>query len=196
MQLLNAADTQPSKSAALEDTPLVFAVSGIYELPFGSGRKWLNNLPGRVNSFIDGWQIDGVLTSQDMIPLAFGNVLFTGKERDIALPAGQRGIQEWFNVNSGFNRISGQQLANNVRTFPISFSNVLGPPLRNVNLSLLKRTRIRENVRLEFRGEFTNAFNHPAFSAPNTNPTSSAFGTITSEFSLARRTQLGIKLLF
>ena len=64
------------------------------------------------------------------------------------------------------------------------------------DLSLLKYTQLRENVRLQFRAEAFNAFNHPEFSAPNTSVTSSAFGTVTGENTFTRQIQFGIKLVF
>jgi integrase len=40
------------------------------------------------------------------------------------------------------------------------------------------------------------ALNHPQFTAPNTTPTSTAFGTVTGEFGWPRVIQFGLKALF
>ena len=53
-------------------------------------------------------------------------------------------------------------------------------------------------MRLQFRAEAINAFNHPQFTygSTNTSPTSSAFGTVTGEFAWPRVIQFGLKVLF
>jgi hypothetical protein len=53
-----------------------------------------------------------------------------------------------------------------------------------------------EKFRLQFRAEFLNVLNHVIFGNPNTDPTSTAFGTVSSERGYPRRVQLGLKLLF
>ena len=79
---------------------------------------------------------------------------------------------------------------------PSRFSDVRSDGVNVWDLSAIKNTRLRENVTLQFRGEFLNAFNHALFSNPNTTPTSTAFGTVTSQRGYPRRIQLGMKLLF
>ena len=49
---------------------------------------------------------------------------------------------------------------------------------------------------MQFRAEFINAFNHAQFSTPNTNPSSSSFGTVTTDTQWPRTIQFGLKLLF
>jgi len=51
-------------------------------------------------------------------------------------------------------------------------------------------------VQLQFRAEFINAWNHTQFAAPNTSPSSTAFGMVTAETQWPRTIQFGLKLLF
>ena len=46
-------------------------------------------------------------------PLAWGDVwtLFTGDSDKVALSKDQRNVDQWFNIDAGFNRNSTQQLA-------------------------------------------------------------------------------------
>ena len=41
-----------------------------------------------------------------------------------ALPKDQRTVSEWINVDAGFNRVSAQQLASNLRTFSTRFNGI------------------------------------------------------------------------
>jgi vacuolar-type H+-ATPase subunit D/Vma8 len=61
---------------------------------------------------------------------------------------------------------------------------------------MVKNTDITERVRLQFRSEFINALNHPQFNNPNTTPTNTSFGRLTTANQLPRVIQFGLKLLF
>jgi hypothetical protein len=104
----------------------------------------------------------------------------------IALPADQRNYLKWFNT-SCFNTNSSQQLANNLITLPARFSYIRGMALNVADLSGMKRFKISERVNVEMRWEFLNAFNHVWLGAPNTSPTSGAFGQSGTEQSSPRR---------
>jgi hypothetical protein len=60
---------------------------------------------------------------------------------------------------------------------------------------LLKQVRITEGVRIEFRAEAFNAFNHAQFDLPVNSLASPLFGTITAA-EQPRVLQLGMKLNF
>ena len=57
-----------------------------------------------------------------------------------------------------------------------------------------KHTRLRESADLEFRAEFFNLTNTPAFAQPNGVLGSAAFGTIVSTATDPRVVQFGLKL--
>jgi len=42
-----------------------------------------------------------------------------------------------------------------------------GPSYKQIDFSVLKKTRVAENKNFEFRAEFFNIFNHPNFDEPN-----------------------------
>ncbi len=151
-----------------------------------------------LSAFISGWQITGIYTYQTGRPVGnWGNLLFTGDYDDIAL-SGDQTLQQWFNVDAGFNKNSAQQLGSNVRTFPMRFDNVRIDPINNVDLSLIKNTRIFGSTNLQFRFESLNAFNHPQFPGPNITPTQVAFGTVSgsNQVNYPRRTQIMVKVLW
>ncbi len=62
--------------------------------------------------------------------------------------------------------------------------------------SIIKSIPIVERVRLQFRAETFNLFNHAIFNGPNTDPVNANFGRITSQSNLPRTTQLALRLTF
>ena len=194
---LNATDPTPVKAISSNDYPYRFTVNGVYELPIGKGKPLLGNARGVLNLLVGGWQLESNYEKQSGVPLGFGNAIFTGNLNDIPLPNGQRSISEWFNVNAGFNRISTQQLASNIQTLSPRFSSIRAPGFNYFDSAITRNFPVREGVKAQFRFDAYNALNHVQFSAPNTSPTSSAFGTITSEFSDGQRQlYFGLKVLF
>jgi hypothetical protein len=192
---LNAADAYPERVISSQDFPHRITLSGIYELPFGRGKPVLGSTKGVADKIVSGWQVQGVYIGQSGQALGFGNAIFTGNIKDVPL-SGERSVDRWFNVDAGFERNSARQLQFNLRSLNSRFAGVRGDGINAFNASLLKNTTITESMRVQFRAEAINAFNHVMYSNPNTTPTSSAFGTVTDEKSTGRAIQLGLKLLF
>ena len=197
IEFLNAGDPEPWKGISSKDVPHRLTVNGIWELPFGRGRRWATDANGLVDALIGGWQFSGIYSYQSGFPIGFGNIIFTGNLDDIALPASERTVARWFNIDAGFNQVSAQQLGSNVRTFPLRLDSVRTDTVNNVDLSVIKNTRIAGST-LEFRFDSLNAFNHPLFPGPDTNPTAARFGAISAstQNNYARRTQVTVKFLF
>jgi hypothetical protein len=195
VEFLNPTDARPYESIAPLDRPHRFVASGIWEIPVGRGRAFAGRAPGIVDFFIGGWQLNGIVQKQSGPPLGFGDVwtLFTGDTDDIVLPKSERSVDRWFNVNAGFNRNNSQQLASRIRTSPLRFGNIRGDGQSRWDFSAIKSFRITEQARVQFRAECLNAWNHPNLGTPNTTPTSSAFGTITSQ-DVPRSWQFSLKV--
>lgn len=179
-----------------QDRPHRLVVSGMWELPFGRGHRFLTAASGFVERVVGGWQLQGFYTAQSGAPLGFGNALFIGDIHDITLPVSERTPERWFNTNAGFEKIPARQLQHNYRLLPTRFNNVRADGIRNWDLSVLKNTLIREGMNAQFRAEFLNAMNHVNFAAPNTSPTSTAFGQVTAQQGYARRIQMVFRLVF
>ena len=196
-EFLNNTDPMPYETISALDRPHRLAASGIWELPFGKGRRFGASLPRAVDTVLGGWQLGAVVTRQSGAPLGFGNILFAGNIKDIPLSSGQRDVDRWFNVDAGFNKITAQQLANNIRAFPLRFSGIRGDDQRSWDFSIVKRFALRgERTQLTFRADVYNGWNQTNFAAPNAAPTNSAFGRITATAGDARNWQLGLKLAF
>jgi len=96
----------------------------------------------------------------------------------------------WFDPNNFTRQVIGTFGSSGRGTFS-------GPGINNTDFALLKDTLIAERVRMEWRFEAYNAFNHTQFGGPGTNIASaSTFGRITSTQIAGRRIQLAAKIYF
>jgi hypothetical protein len=193
MAYLNATDPALERVISSLDRTHRVVANGLWELPFGQGRKWLTS--GWLNRIAGGWQAMVIFTKQVGAPLGFGNAIFNGNLHDIELPSDERTIYQWFNT-SLFNTNPAQQLADNIITMPLRLACVRDGGLNEMDTSLIKDIRLHEQVSLQLRGEFINALNHPTFAAPNTTPSSTAFGAVTTLNQGARTSQVGLKIRF
>ncbi len=215
--LLNPADANFERRLSEADITHRIVVSGIWELPFGRGRRWGSQFHSVINGFIYGWQMQGIFQAQTGRPLTLGNVYFGGDSKRLKTSISGKTVDGTFDI-SGFyfhdaavqtNGIDdpGKQrndprirLSNNLRTLPSRFDDFRGQGLNLWDISLIKNFLITERVRIQLRGEFLNAFNHPEFGSsvlgPNLDPTSSNFSKMTSQFNLPRNVQIGLKLTF
>ena len=208
-EYLNAADAEPTKMISDLDVPHRLSVSGIFELPFGKGRRFLSDADGFLNALVGGWQIQGVYTYQSGFPIPFGNYnLNTGvTSGDLFYNGGDIAIDNpttdrWFNTDA-FTSIltdtsNNATPVNHLRTFPYRLDDVRRDSINNVDLSLIKDVQLKGDVRLQLRAEFINAFNEPYFPNPVVGATSSTFGQVTAsnQANYARRAQIGVKLIF
>lgn len=193
---LNDTDPTPERVISDQDRTHRVVVSGLWEVPLGKGRKFASSTNPVLNKIIEGWQAQAIYQYQGGAALGFGNAIFTGDLHSIPIPSGERTIYRWFNTAAGFERTSSKQLGSNLRTMSSRFSGVRGDGLNNWDISLVKNIGITERARLQFRAEFNNALNHAQFSNPNTTPTSSSFGRVTSTTQWPRTIQFALKMLF
>jgi Carboxypeptidase regulatory-like domain/TonB dependent receptor len=184
---LNPTDAEPSHFISSLDRPFNFTGSGVYEVPLGKGRRFLSGAHGPLNQTLGGWSIQAIYQKRSGAPLTFGNIIFNGDIHSIGLSSSQRSLSQWFNTSAGFNRSSNQQLVYNIRTFPLALSGLRTDGVNNWDMGLFKGFQMSERVSLQLRLEGSDMLNHPQFSAPNTNPTSSLFGKVTSTVASQQR---------
>jgi hypothetical protein len=107
------------------------------------------------------------------------------------LASGQRSLYQWFDVNAFADA--------QPYTFGNSGYNILiGPGSVNLDLAIRKVFSITERQKLEVRGEFYNALNHPNFGLPNNDIDAGpgAAGAITSLATPMRTVQVAVKYRF
>jgi hypothetical protein len=193
---LNDTDPVPERVISDQDRTHRLVVTGLWELPFGRGRRFGRGASGLLDRVIGQWQIQGIFQGQSGAALGFGNAIFNGDLSAIPLADSARTVDRWFNVDAGFEKNSARQLSTNIRTQPSRYSGIRGDGINNWDLSVIKGIRLTERLRFQLRTEFINAWNHTQFAAPNTTPSSSGFGTVTAESQYARTIQFAAKLVF
>jgi len=202
--LLNAVDARPIEEISDADAPHRINLSGVWDLPFGRGKKLLADAGGFVDRVVGGWQVSGIWSLQSGFPLAWGNVIYYGDPASIRRPLGERTPNNWFNTEGFEASASKQLLSNQYRWWPFRFSQLRRQRQNNVDLAVIKQTRVKEGMNFEFRAEALNAFNHPYFPSPNMTVTAArtatdtGFGQInaSTQDNYARRLQLSIRFLF
>lgn len=191
LSLLNDSDLQLEKRVAPEDATHRAVVNGIYDLPFGRGRRFGSGVNPVLNHVIGGWLVSGMYTLQSGPPLEWGNVVYLGGD----LNMNPRNIGAAFDT-SRFNRNSNQQPSRNLRTFNSAFSNLRADGVNTFDVSVIKNFSLMEALRLQYRCEFFNALNHPLFGPPDLSPTASTFGQIRTQANQPRRIQMALRLVW
>jgi hypothetical protein len=198
------------KSIGQFDVPHNIKMSGVYELPFGKGKAFMNTNPV-TNFLLGGWRISGVFTASSGQPLALGTSnglpLFAGTNRPIIStydgwrpatagnkfdPAVDRTIQP----ASFFPAQPANVMGNMTRYNPKFRSN----PIYGNNVSFAKTFPIKEQIRLDFRAEMFNATNWARFNMGSLNLQSQTFGvlgnTAGDQGNSPRQVQFALKLYF
>jgi len=168
--------------------PHRLTATGIWELPFGRGRSYLNS--GVLNHLLGGWQLAATYEFQNGPLLAWGNNFYRGDIASFEADArsGTRTLDQWFNTSIPFERNpSNLPAAFHVRVFPRFFNGLRADGLKQWNANLLREFRLVEGLRLQVRGDFINLQNRSQFAAPDLNPVSTNFGRITSQTSSLNR---------
>ena len=172
-----------------------FIASYTYVMPF---ERAFPNLPKRL---VSGWEIAGITRFATGLPVAllgaFDQSLtgtsaldtptFSGPLEFAGDPRNEGHI--WM-TRTGFSLPP----LGSFGTAPRRFFH--GPGFNNWNLALHKDTRIRENMTLQIRAEFFNAFNHAQFGNPNGLLSGSQFGVINSVHAPPRIGQVAAKFIW
>lgn len=186
------------------DIPQRLVLSYLYDLPFGKGRKFLNDANPVVQKIAGGWQVSSITVLQKgrpvMITAPDTTSLFNfsstngraNRLKDPVLPSDQQSLTRWFDTTA-FERAAPFTLPND----SVSQPRLRGPGRVNFDVSFLKNTRFGERYNLQFRGEFYNISNTPALDArgATTDVASPLFGQIVQGGN-PRNIQFGLRFVF
>ena len=185
------------RGAGFNDIRHNFLTHFVWELPFTTGN----------NRFLRGWQIAGIGSARSGNPfdlsggpqnryrrssrpnIVAGASPYTGNAVGRDQPYLNRAAFAMPGPDSEF---PGRAVLGNAGRFLLK-----GPGRWNVDLSLIKHTRLKEPHRIEFRAEVFNLFNHTNWGSDmNTNFLSPTFGRMNNPASASRQVQLGIRYIF
>ncbi|MGH9659005.1 MAG: hypothetical protein ACRD96_10710, partial [Bryobacteraceae bacterium] len=171
---LNANDAKPEKVISNSDRPQRLVLHGLYELPFGSGKRLLNSANRVVSRIVGAWQVNWVVTFQSGPALVFAD---PGADRTSRSVNNPKTVDQWFDRAQFVPRepFTLRALSTNIADLRVQ-------GIRKWDLTIQKSIAITERVNFKFQTEFYNAFNTTHFAAPNTVVTSTNFGRITGTF--------------
>jgi hypothetical protein len=205
-----AADYGLSNNDATHD----FKVNGIYELPFGVGKRFGSSRGGFIGQLIGGWQVSSIFEYSSAFPnslsystqsTSFGGGnrpdLVSGVSLDSIKNIGKVGHDSqghiiYYTADDAAKLKSSFQSAQLGTIGNEPKNSFRGPKYWDVTLAALKNFRITETSSVQFRGEFFNLFNHVNFADPNFSLDQGTFGRITAQRNDPRIIQLALKVNF
>ncbi len=171
------------RSVSAHDVPHSLAITYVYELPVGKGRRFGKDLHPVVEAIAGGWQMNAIFKVDSGLPLIFEapNNSFTFSswqqpniKSGASLKLDNRTIDRWFNTDA-FEQPRDYTFGN----APRYVDDVRYSAVNNWDLSLAKNFRPWEQTRIQFRAEMFNAFNRVQFGRANTTFGNPAFGRVT-----------------
>ncbi len=181
----------------------VIKLSGIYELPIGKGKMFLNGGKWWENE-LGGWRFSGLMGIRAGMPYnatASDNSNTGGGIQNRAtatcngnsgkssfVPKAANALQPYFNTSCytvPANNVFGNERRNDLN----------GPKNTNLDLAAFKEFELWENLKFQWRTDAFDSLNHPLPGEPNTSCCSGTFGEITGKGN-ARTIQLSAKFLW
>jgi len=202
----NVYDRKAEWSPCYYDSTHTLTSYAIYELPFGKGKQFGNDMNKVANAVVGGWTVSPILSLHTGFPLA----LYTNASDPTG--TGSRGLRPDCN---GTNTVFGRRNATAAQgggiqwfdpsnytdptttfgTCAPQLGGLRGPGYYNWDISLQKNFQISERFKLQFRGDFLNAFNRVNLAVPNTTVVQSTTGVISAS-QPARNVQFALKLYY
>ena len=192
----NAYNLRAEKSVTSTDLPQALVASYVYELPVGTGKKFLHGNDVFSRYLLGGWALSGVHNYNEGTPLGFTTSVRLPTTGDslastnpTVRPDEVSGASPLSGISCGgsFDPATDNYLNRSAFTDPAPFTFGNAPRLSsnaracayfNENFALLKRVPIKEHAKLEFGFDVFNAFNRRQFGGPDTNIDDSSFGVI------------------
>lgn len=193
-----------NKSVDASDVPNSLVVSYIYQLPVGRGQKFASQLPKALDAAVGGWQVSGISTFRNGVPLSLTDdnntsYSFGGGQTPDQVHPPHSVSHKWNSAGTGivdFDTSAFQQAASfTFGNTQRNLSYLRGPGTDKTDLALEKYFAVNERLRTEFRFEAFDVFNHPFFTNPDTGLGDSNFGLISGAFQ-PRELQAAIKVLW
>jgi len=181
---------EPIHEIDFQDKTHSFALSGVWDLPFGEGRRFFSNPNKFVGALVNGWQTNWIFTYYSGYPVSKPNAIFTCGSYQVDNPTPDR----WFNNDRSCYQ-ERRQFA--FRDTEDRFSDIRNPAKPQLNMSVARNIRIGERYGVQLRAESFNLTNTPILRAPNTDFRSTSFGRLPiQQNNFPRLVQLALKITF
>ena len=191
------------------DRPAAFNFSGSYSLPFGRGQRFASGGNGFLNRIIGDWTFGmlSIIQSGNPFSVSGGRRTAGSNFSQYANYSGSRTIGDVVKDGRGVQFFTPEEQARFTFTGAGELGNsgrnsFRGPRFMNFDSSIVKPIALTERVKLQYRLEMYNMFNHANFAVPNANiVTTSTFGRIsglsnTSSGTGARVMQMALRVEF
>lgn len=179
-------DTKPTERTSNDGRPQRLIGTGIYELPFGKGKKFGGSVSRPVNLLIGGWQLAATYEWQPGPLIDWGNVFYYGSDiSDINNVT--RTWDAWFNTANFERTASKGPAAYHRRVFPTRVPDLRRDMTNQWNANIAKNLPLTERVNMQLRLDALNLQNRSQMAAPSTDPYSTNFGKITAQTSATNR---------
>jgi hypothetical protein len=180
------------KTVTANDRTHNFQYVGIWDLPVGKGRSYLNGMNKLGEGVLGGWNVNWTIGYTSGFPLG----AWTGWEYLCGNPSNiQQSESQWVDrTRSCFRQL---QPFEQVQLMP-RFHQIRSHTKPQIDLAIAKKFNFGERWQLEFRGEGFNAFNTPLRGDPPLgNPSDGNFGILpVQQLNFPRNIQLGMRLRF
>ncbi len=180
---LNEFDQAPSWRTTNDGRPHRIIATTIAELPLGRGRALFNHgIAGRI---LEGMQVGVTYEWQPGPLIDFGNLFYYGELNQIQ--SNTPTLDAWFNTANFEKDPARTPAAYHKRVFPTRIDGLRRDMTNQWNTNFQKEIRIREGMVFQLRLDALNVQNRSQFNAPDTGPTSTNFGRITSQTAATNR---------
>jgi len=199
-----------------QDQTQRFVANGLYDLPFGRGRRYLDSSNGIIDRVVGGWTVGAITVYSTSPPFFISSGRATFNSATANNGAQLVGITfEEFKQNLGLFFDKGGVFFINPKLLDITYNaagkvatsrlkpglmaapapgtignfpvnSLSGPSYFNFDLSVTKRIPITETVKFEFKVTAINILNHPNFTYGGSNFDTTTFGLVTAQRGTAR----------
>lgn len=169
-----------NRALAGYDRPHMFAMSWVYELPFGKGKQFAN-ISGPADWVFGGWRLNGIYSAYSGTPFtvsAAGTSLNAPGSNQTAdqigelVKVGGVGPGSQYYAVTSFRDPNFQRPANTFRFGTMGRNAVRGPGFQKADLAMFKDFKLTERFILQFKAEAFNFTNTPRFGNPAANVSS------------------------
>ena len=181
------------------NTPHIFQLAYVYELPVGKGKRWAGS-GGVTTKILSDWQVSGIFAAIHGQPFSLTasaaslNAAFQRQTPNQVGPVkklGGIGTGHPFYDPTAFAPVSASAVYGNVGR-----NTLYGPGSVNMDFSLFRTFNLTERFNLQFRTDAANLFNAPHFNNPTGSRSSGNFLVITSAKNDERQFRFGLRLAF